>query len=52
MTTEQRIIHAIDAGHFDLAAHLIILAAARAVNDGYSGNGRKEEKKLLLEVLR
>jgi hypothetical protein len=51
MTTRERIEHAIDIGRFDLAAHLIVLAAARAVTDGYVDDGCKKEKKLLLEAL-
>jgi len=52
MTTRERIEHAIDIGRFDLAAHLIVLAAARALKAGYKGDGSKKEKKLLLEALR
>jgi hypothetical protein len=45
MTVLQR---AIQEGQFNLAAHIIVLAAARAIRNGGCSRGRKTPPKLLL----
>jgi hypothetical protein len=43
---------AIQEGRYELAAHIIVLAAARALRNGNGAHGSKKAKKLLLQRAR
>jgi hypothetical protein len=43
---------AIKEGRYELAAHIIVLAAARALRNGNGAHGSKKAKKLLLRCPR